>query len=190
MVRCSAVLLYALERGLKMKWMAVLFCIFTAIAAFGIGNSVQANSSQCYWKKTMQIPTQWSGIICCIGFSSHFLWGAYRKGHLCFGAIYGYFLYRRVHYHPCINAPYLLDALSLIIDSAFSPKAAGGGFVGSTIMVAARFGIARGLFPTNLTRLSAHYRGSSKNTQSGTSGIGILIVTSLGQWWSYALWRD
>jgi len=36
--------MYAIERGLKMKWLAVLFCIFTAIAAFGIGNTVQANS--------------------------------------------------------------------------------------------------------------------------------------------------
>ena len=36
--------MYALERGLGMKWLAILFCIFTAIAAFGIGNTVQANS--------------------------------------------------------------------------------------------------------------------------------------------------
>ena len=36
--------MYALERGLKMKWLAVLFCVFTAIAAFGIGNSVQSNA--------------------------------------------------------------------------------------------------------------------------------------------------
>lgn len=36
--------MYALERGLGMKWLAVLFCVFTAIAAFGIGNTVQANS--------------------------------------------------------------------------------------------------------------------------------------------------
>ena len=36
--------MYALERGLKMKWLAVLFCIFTAIAAFGIGNSVNIRS--------------------------------------------------------------------------------------------------------------------------------------------------
>ncbi|MDO4735437.1 MAG: alanine:cation symporter family protein, partial [Bacteroidia bacterium] len=36
--------MYALERGLNMKWLAVLFCIFTAIAAFGIGNSVQSNA--------------------------------------------------------------------------------------------------------------------------------------------------
>ena len=36
--------MYALERGLGQKWLAVLFCLFTAIAAFGIGNSVQANA--------------------------------------------------------------------------------------------------------------------------------------------------
>ena len=36
--------MYALERGLGLKWLGVLFCIFTALAAFGIGNTVQANS--------------------------------------------------------------------------------------------------------------------------------------------------
>ena len=36
--------MYALEYGLGWKWLAVLFALFTAVAAFGIGNSVQANA--------------------------------------------------------------------------------------------------------------------------------------------------
>ena len=36
--------MYALDKGLGMKWLAILFCVFTALAAFGIGNTVQANS--------------------------------------------------------------------------------------------------------------------------------------------------
>ena len=36
--------MYALERGLGMKWLAVIFCVFTAVAAFGIGCTVQANA--------------------------------------------------------------------------------------------------------------------------------------------------
>ena len=36
--------MYALERGLGWRWLAVLFALFTAIAAFGIGNTVQANA--------------------------------------------------------------------------------------------------------------------------------------------------
>src|SRR5574344_873329 len=55
--------MYALERGLKMKWLAVLFCVFTAIAAFGIGNTVQANSLSMLLKETISVPIQWSGIV-------------------------------------------------------------------------------------------------------------------------------
>ena len=45
-----------------------------------------------------------------------------------------------------LNGSYVLPALKLIVSSAFTPKAAGGGFIGSTVMMAIRFGIARGLF--------------------------------------------
>ena len=46
----------------------------------------------------------------------------------------------------CINWEYLGETINLIFSSAFTPHAAGGGFIGSTVMIAARFGIARGLF--------------------------------------------
>lgn len=44
------------------------------------------------------------------------------------------------------NRAFLLSAVSLVLSAAFTGKAAAGGFVGSTFLVAARFGIARGLF--------------------------------------------
>ena len=36
--------MYYIEKGLKMKWLAYVFAVFGAIAAFGIGNMVQSNS--------------------------------------------------------------------------------------------------------------------------------------------------
>jgi AGCS family alanine or glycine:cation symporter len=36
--------MYALQNGLGMKWLGVLFCVFAAVASFGIGNTVQANA--------------------------------------------------------------------------------------------------------------------------------------------------
>ena len=46
----------------------------------------------------------------------------------------------------CMNAGYVMPALRLIVCSAFSPQAAGGGFAGASVIMAARYGIARGLF--------------------------------------------
>lgn len=50
--------MYALERGLKQKWLGILFCIFTALAAFGIGNTVQANSISLLMNETYGINVQ------------------------------------------------------------------------------------------------------------------------------------
>ena len=49
--------MYALERGLGQKWLAVIFCICTSIAAFGIGNTVQANSVASIMQETFAVPT-------------------------------------------------------------------------------------------------------------------------------------
>ncbi len=53
--------MYALERGLGQKWLAVIFCICTSIAAFGIGNTVQANSLASIMKETFAVPPLVSG---------------------------------------------------------------------------------------------------------------------------------
>ena len=55
--------MYALERGLKQKWLGVLFCIFTALAAFGIGNTVQANSISLLMNETYGINVHVTGIV-------------------------------------------------------------------------------------------------------------------------------
>ncbi|MBP7585604.1 MAG: sodium:alanine symporter family protein, partial [Spirochaetes bacterium] len=55
--------MYALEKGLGAKWLAVLFCVFTAIAAFGIGNMVQANSLSKMAQETMGVPMWGTGIV-------------------------------------------------------------------------------------------------------------------------------
>lgn len=58
--------MYALERGLGMKWLAVLFCVFTAIAAFGIGNTVQANSISLLMNESFGISPYLTGGVMCV----------------------------------------------------------------------------------------------------------------------------
>ena len=55
--------MYALERGLWQKWLAVLFCLFTALASFGIGNMVQANSVANLLETDLNIDTTYTGIV-------------------------------------------------------------------------------------------------------------------------------
>ncbi|MEM5769742.1 MAG: amino acid carrier protein, partial [Bacillota bacterium] len=136
--------MYALEKGLGLKWLAVLFCIFTAFAAFGIGNTVQANSIATMVKETFGIAPSITGTIMAVLTAAVILGGVKSIATVCemlvpFMAIF-YVL-------GCViilflNAPFVGPAVALIVKSAFTPQAAGGGFVGASVMMAARYGIA------------------------------------------------
>lgn len=140
--------MYALERGLKMKWLGILFCIFTAIAAFGIGNTVQANSISLLMNETLGVSVHITGVIIASAVALVILFGVKGIAKVCTTLVpfMAVFYILGCIYILVVNAPYLKESLNLIISSAFTPRAAGGGFLGTTVMMAARFGIARGLF--------------------------------------------
>ena len=83
-------------------------------------------------------------------------------------------------YILCLNAPYLGKALNLIIDGAFTPQAAGGGFIGTTVMMAARFGIARGLFSNESGLGSAPIVAAAAQTRNP---VRQALVSSTGTFW-------
>ena len=58
--------MYALDRGLHMKWLAVLFALFAAIASFGIGSMVQSNAIANVWKENLNVPAWIVGVICAL----------------------------------------------------------------------------------------------------------------------------
>ncbi|MDD4419125.1 MAG: amino acid carrier protein, partial [Bacteroides graminisolvens] len=131
--------MYALERGLKMKWLAVLFCVFTAIAAFGIGNTVQANSISMLLNESWGISTYVTGGILCLLLALVILFGLKGISKVCSTLVPFMAAFYIV---GCIiilwlNAAYLKDTVVLIFNSAFTPQAAGGGFMGTTVMMAA-----------------------------------------------------
>jgi AGCS family alanine or glycine:cation symporter len=55
--------MYVLERGMNQKWLAVLFGLFTSVAAFGIGCMVQANSVAALAEESLGLPAWVSGLI-------------------------------------------------------------------------------------------------------------------------------
>jgi AGCS family alanine or glycine:cation symporter len=79
-----------------------------------------------------------------------------------------------------MNSEYVWPALKLICESAFTPEAAGGGFVGTTVMMAARFGIARGLFSNESGMGSAPIVASAAKTRNP---VRQALVSSSGTFW-------
>lgn len=141
--------MYALEHGLHCKTLAVLFALFTAIAAFGIGNITQANAvSQMLAGSALGIPTWGTGLFLAVLVSAVLLGGLDSISRVCTACVPAMAL---IYIIGCAlvlisNASCVLPAIELIIRSAFTPQAAGGGLIGSSIMLAMQVGVKRGLF--------------------------------------------
>ena len=140
--------MYALEKGLGWKWLAVLFAIFATLASFGIGSTVQANAISTLVENQYNVSPYITGLVVTALGAAVIVGGVKSIAKVCgmlvpFMAI---FYVLGCIYILFVNHAYLLPALQVIFDSAFTTKAAGGGFAGSTLIMAARYGIARGLF--------------------------------------------
>jgi len=174
--------MYALERGLGWKWLAVLFATFTAIASFGIGNTVQANAIATLTHETYAVSPYITGAIVCLLAGAVVLGGVKSIARVCSTLVpfMAFFYVLGCIYILYINADYLWPATKLICHSAFNPAAAGGGFVGSTVMMAARFGIARGLFSNESGMGSAPIVAAAAQTRNP---VRQALVSSSGTFW-------
>lgn len=189
--------MYVLERGLKMKWLGVLFALFTVFASFGIGSGVQVNAIS----SVMNSAFNGSGSLTVELFGRNISVVSITVGVLVslvtavviFGGIKAIskvceFLVpamAAMYIIGCLtilvmNAAYLGDAVVLILRSAFSATAAAGGFVGSTIMIAARYGIARGLFSNESGMGSAPIVASAAQTRNS---VRQALISSTGTFW-------
>ena len=174
--------MYALEKGLGWKTMAVLFAIFTAIASFGIGNTVQANAIATVASESYGITPWMTGSFVCLLTGAVVIGGVKSIARVCSALVplMALFYVLGCLYILTVNAPYLWPAVRLIVSAAFSPEAAGGGFVGSTVMMAARFGIARGLFSNESGMGSAPIVAAAAQTRNP---VRQALVSSSGTFW-------
>lgn len=174
--------MYALERGLGWKWLAVLFAIFTALASFGIGNTVQANAISTIAYDTYDISPYVSGIVVCGLTAAVVLGGVKSIAKVCSRLVpfMALFYVLGCIYILVMNSTYLWPAIKLIVQSAFSPQAAGGGLAGTTVMMAARFGIARGLFSNESGLGSAPIVAAAAQTRNP---VRQALVSSTGTFW-------
>ncbi len=174
--------MYALERGLGMKWMAMLFAIFTALASFGIGCMVQANSIALLVNETFGISTSFVGLLVCMLTAAVILGGVKAIARVCMVLVPFMAL---LYVLGClfilyVNGSYVWPAIQLIVQSAFNPSAAGGGFAGATVMMAARYGIARGLFSNESGMGSAPIVAAAAQTRNP---VRQALVSSTGTFW-------
>ncbi|MCR5077337.1 MAG: sodium:alanine symporter family protein [Prevotella sp.] len=174
--------MYALERGLGQKWLAILFAVFTACASFGIGNTVQANAISTLAATSWGIPMWLTGAVVCTLTAVVILGGVKSIAKVC-GMLVPFmalFYVLGCIYILCLNHQYLLPAVQLIIGSAFSTKAAAGGATGTVIMLAARYGIARGLFSNESGLGSAPIVAAAAQTRNP---VRQALVSSSGTFW-------
>lgn len=140
--------MYYLANGAGLPWLGTLFAIFTACAAFGIGNMTQANATAKIFESTFQIApltTGWvlmilTGLVILGGIRSIGKFTSYLVPFMIVGYVATALLVL------AMNAEKIPHAFSLIFYHAFNPIAATGGFIGATIAAAMRYGIARGVF--------------------------------------------
>ena len=142
--------MYYIKKGLgaKWQWLGVAFALFGAIAAFGIGNGVQANGVAQVLETNFGFNTSVTGVVLMILTGAVILGGITR-----IGAVAGKLVpFMAVSYIVVglivllINADHLGTALGMVFTHAFTPSAAEGGFAGAAVWAAIRFGVARGVF--------------------------------------------
>ena len=184
--------MYALERGLAeratgfrrtmWKTLAIAFAFFTALATFGIGSTVQANAISTLSSDTYGVSSVVVGGIVTILVAAVIMGGVKSIARCCemlvplMAALYVIGCVVIL----CINAAYVWPAMKLIVASAFNPDAAGGGFVGSSIMITARYGIARGLFSNESGLGSAPIVAAAAQTKNP---VRQALVSSSGTFW-------
>jgi AGCS family alanine or glycine:cation symporter len=178
--------MYYIRNGLgkKWAWMGVLFAIFAAIAGFGIGNTVQANSVADVMESTFGLPHWISGVILMVLVGMVLIGGIRRIGQVASALVplmaVSYLLAGMVVL--AINFAEIPAAFGLIFEHAFSPIAAEGGFAGAAVWAAIRFGVARGVFSNEAGLGSApiaHAAAQTKNpiSQGMVAMLGTFIDT-------------
>ena len=174
--------MYVLERGLGSRALAVAFAALTAISAFGIGNTVQANSVATLTFETFGVSPWVTGAIMTALTAAVILGGIRSIAAVCerlvpFMAIF--------YVGGCVillvmNASAIPGTVGLIVTSAFTGQAAVGGFLGASMRDAVRYGVARGLFSNESGLGSAPIVAAAAQTRNP---VRQALVSSTGTFW-------
>lgn len=154
--------MYYIERGLKWKWLALIFALFGTLASFGIGSSVQSNTVALAVENSLGIDPWLTGIVI-TAFSALVILGGIKSISKASSVIVpvmavGYILGGLAIILS--NLELVLPALKMIVSYAFTGEAALGGAVGAAI----RYGVARGVFSNEAGMGSAPIAAAAAKT--------------------------
>ncbi|WP_027625230.1 alanine/glycine:cation symporter family protein [Clostridium lundense] len=161
--------MYYIERGLGKKWLAKMFAVFgIGVAFFGIGTFAQINAISDSLKDSYGVPAIASGVVITVLVAMVTLGGINTIAKVAekivpFMAI----LYITASLVILVlNIKLVPAAIGLILESAFKPSAAIGGFLGATVKQAIQNGVARGVFSNESGLGSAPIAAAAAKTKS------------------------
>lgn len=162
--------MYYIKNGLGKRWgwLAGAFAVFGMLAGFGIGNTVQANSVADALEKSFALPAWVTGLILAVLVGLVLLGGIRRIAQVA-GKVVPFMAVAYIAGGLWVigaNASALPSAIALVIESAFTPVAAQGGFAGAAVWAAIRFGVARGIFSNEAGLGSAPIAHAAAQTNS------------------------
>lgn len=174
--------MYALERGLHMRWLGLIFAVFAGFASFGIGCATQVNAIATVCNENLHINKAVVGIIVGVLTAVVIFGGIKSIARVCERLVPFMALF---YVLGCIvilgiNYDYIIPAITTICRLAFQPGAAAGGLVGSGIMLAMRYGVARGLFSNESGMGSAPIAAAAAQTRNP---VRQALVSSTGTFW-------
>ena len=174
--------MYALDRGLKARWAGIIFAILAAVCAFGIGCMVQANAVAANFTTNFGVAPWIIAIVLSVLVGLVIIGGIQSITRVSeklvpFMAVF--------YVIGCViilvmNVDVLGEAVVTIVTSAFTTKAATGGFIGSTVAMACRYGFARGLFSNESGMGSAPLVASAAQTRNPKRQA---LVSMTGTFW-------
>lgn len=159
--------MYTLYNGLKQPWLAKAFALFGAIAAFGIGATVQSNSTAGAIETLFHVAPWITGVVMAILGALVILGGVRKIGHVASYMVpFMTVLYIGASITILImNWQQILPSFMMIINSAFAGQAPLGGFAGSTLLLAVQMGSARAVFSNEAGLGSCPIAAASAKTQ-------------------------
>ena len=174
--------MYALERGLHMKWLGVAFALFGTLASFGIGCATQVNAIATVCNANLGVPEWLVGAVVAVLTALVIFGGIQTISRVCEKLV------------PFMAAFYVLGCLAILVYNrdflwqtvtticrlAFTPGAAAGGLTGGGLLLAMRSGLARGLFANDSGMGSAPIVAAAAQTRNP---VRQALVSASGTFW-------
>ena len=174
--------MYALDRGLHMKWLGIIFAVFAGFASFGIGCATQVNAIAEVCSTNLGIDPWIIGVVVAVLTAFVIFGGIKSIASVCEKLVPFMALFYVI---GCliilgINYDYIIPAIETICRLAFTKGAAAGGLVGGGIRLAIQYGVARGLFSNESGMGSAPIAAAAARTKNP---VRQALVSSTGTFW-------